>query len=71
VHPGSDRTSRLTPRSDCAMWKETAKYSRATSQTPQASVSMLNVTVHNSTIRKQLNKYGLFETVDREKVVSF
>jgi len=35
------------------------KKPRATSQTLQASVSMLKVKVHDSTIRKRLNKCGL------------
>jgi len=51
IHP-----SRSTPRSDRAMLRETAINPRATSQTPQASVSMLNVKVHDSRIRKTLNK---------------
>jgi len=34
------------------------KKTRATSQTPQASVSVLNVKVHDSTIRRRLTKYG-------------
>jgi len=45
------------------------KSPRATSQTLQASVSMLNVKVHNSTIRKRLNKYGLFGRVAGELVL--
>lgn len=31
------------------------------SQTTQASVSMLNINVHHSTIRETLNKCGLFQ----------
>ena len=45
------------------MLRETAKNPRATSQAPQASVSMLNVKVHESTIRERLNKNGLFGRV--------
>jgi len=36
------------------------KKPRATSQTLQASVSMLKVKGHDSTLRKRLNKDGLF-----------
>ena len=39
------------------------KNPRATSETLQASVIMLNVKVQDSTIRKKLNKYGLFGRV--------
>jgi len=53
------RPSKFNPRSDCAMLRETVENPRATSQTLQASVSMLNVKVHDSKVRKRLNKYGL------------
>ena len=46
------------------------KNPRATSQTLQASVSVLNVKVHDSTIRKRLNKYGLFGRVGGESLFS-
>ena len=51
--PRSGHPSKFTPRF--------AKHPRATSQTLQASVSMLNVKVHDSTIRNRQNKYGLFQ----------
>lgn len=41
----SGRPSKFTPRSDRAVLTETAKNPKATPQTIQASVSMLNVTV--------------------------
>jgi len=41
-----------------------------TSQTLQASVSMLNIKVHDSTIRNRLNKYGLFGRVAGESLFS-
>jgi len=50
--PRSGPTIKLTTRSDCAMLRETAKNPRTTFQTLQASVSMLNVNVLDSTIRK-------------------
>ena len=46
------------------------KNPRATYQTLQASVSMLNVRVHDSTIRKRLNKYGLFGRAAGESLFS-
>ena len=65
--PRSGRPSNFTPRSDHAMLREIAKNPGVTSQTLQASVSMLNVKVHDSIIRKRLNKYGLFGRVARRK----
>jgi len=56
----SGHHNRFTPRSDHAILRETAKNAQAPFQTLQASLSMLNVKVHDSTIRKKLNKYGLF-----------
>lgn len=50
--------TKFTPRSDCSIQREIAKYPRATHQTPQVSVSMLNVDVHGNTIRITLNNYG-------------
>ena len=47
---------KFTPRSEKLL-----KKTRATSQTLQASVSMLNVIVHDSTMRKRLNKLGASE----------
>ena len=46
------RCRKFTQRSDCAILREIRKSPKATSQTPQASVSMLNVKVHNSKIEK-------------------
>ena len=63
--PRSGRSSKFTPRPDCVMHRETA-----TSQTPQASVNMLNVKVHDSKIGKRVNKYGLFEGVAGESFFS-
>jgi len=47
-----------------------AKNPRATSQTLQASVSMLNVRVYDSSIRKRLNKYDSFGRVAGESLFS-
>ena len=52
------------------MSKEIAKNSRATSQILQASVRMLNVKVHDCTIRRRLNKHGLFGRVAGESLFS-
>jgi len=72
VHHSTERKiiHMFTPRSDRSMLRETAKYPRATSQTLQASVSMLKVKVHDSTIRKRLNKYGLFGRFAGESLFS-
>uniref|UniRef100_A0A3Q2VV05 Voltage-gated delayed rectifier potassium channel KCNH8 n=1 Tax=Haplochromis burtoni TaxID=8153 RepID=A0A3Q2VV05_HAPBU len=44
---------------------------RNISRTPTTSVSILNVTFHDSTIRKRLNKYGLFgKTAQRKPLLS-
>jgi len=59
--PKSGRHRRFTPRSGCAMFSGTAKPDSCCMCQPlQASVSMLNVKVHDSMIRKKLNKYGSF-----------
>ncbi|KAM3912509.1 uncharacterized protein RB166_019314 isoform 2-T2 [Leptodactylus fuscus] len=57
--PRSGRPSKFTPSLDRAMFREIVKNPRATYKTLQASVSMLNIQVHHSTIRKRLNKYSL------------
>ena len=64
----SEHVSMFTSKSDCTMLRETIKNPEATSQTLQASVSMLNV--HDSTVRKRLNKYGLFGKVAGESLFS-
>jgi len=52
------------------MLSEPLKNPRAPSQTLQASVSMLKVKVHDSTVRKRLNKDGLFGRVAGESLFS-
>lgn len=49
---------------------ETGGKKSATSQTLQALVNTLNVNVHYSTIRKRLNKYGLFERRQEKSLLS-
>ena len=44
---------RINTGSDYAMLRENTRSLRATSQTPWASVSMLNVKVHDGTVRKR------------------
>ena len=61
---------KFTPWSDCSMFRDTVKNPRATSQTLQASVSMLNVRVYDSSIRKRLNKYDSFGRVAGESLFS-
>lgn len=53
-------SQQFTQRPDGVRLRETAKIPRATCKTLQASVHMLNVKGHDTTIRKTLNKYGLF-----------
>ena len=53
--------------SECAILRERAKNPGVAAQTLQASVSMLNGKVHDSTIRKRLGKFGLFGRVARRK----
>lgn len=69
ILPESGHARKFIPRSDCAILRQTWKKRkpRATSQTLQASVSMLNVKVYDSSVRKRLNKYGLFRRVTRSK----
>lgn len=52
--PRSECPSKLTPRSDSIMLRGIATNPRT--QNLHASVSMLNSKVHDSTIRKRLNK---------------
>jgi len=65
----SGRPSKFTPRSDRVMLREIADSPRTTPQTLQASINMLNVKVHDSTIRKRWDKYGMFERVSRRKPI--
>ena len=55
-------TSLFIQRKDGGIFRETAKNPRASTQALQASVSMLNVKVNDSTIRKHLeNASSLLE----------
>lgn len=56
--------NKFTPTPDCNSC-EIAK--RSSTQTKQASVCMINVQVHYSTIRIGLNKHGFFEEVTKRK----
>ena len=49
------------------MLREIDQNPRVTFQTLQISVNMLNIKVHDSTIRERLNKYTLFGRVGRKK----
>ena len=66
--PRSGFLSKLTPSSGHLMIRDTAKNPVATSQTLQASVSMLNVKVHEIRSKKKLYKYGLFGRVAGESL---
>jgi len=52
-----EHPSKLTTRSDNPMFRENGKNPRATSQTLQTSVIMLNIRGHDSVSRKRLNKF--------------
>ena len=56
--PRTEETEKFASRLDHAMVRDTAKTPRATAQNHQASVCMLNATVHDSTIRKRLKNFG-------------
>lgn len=49
------------------MFRETANKPRATSDTLEPSASILDVKIHEGTIRNKLNKHGLFGRVVRRK----
>lgn len=49
-----------SPQSDHIRLRETANPPR-NYKTPKASVSMLNINIHLSAIRKRLNKYGQYK----------
>lgn len=67
--PRSGSRSKLNPRSDYPMLRETGKKLNSYISTLQASVGVLNVKVHHGSIRRRLNKYGLFWRVSRRKAV--
>lgn len=48
-------------------WQKFKKNPRATSKTLHISASMLNVKIHDRTIRKTLKKYDLFGSVTRQQ----
>lgn len=52
---------KLIPRSDCSLLRQTARSQRASSQTIQVNVEVLN------SIIKKLNKYGLFGRIATRK----
>lgn len=51
---------KFPPRSSCVMLRDCNKNPSASSQTLQASIIMFRAKVHDSTLRKGLNMYGLF-----------
>jgi len=58
----SGRLSKFIPRADYTLLRE-----KATSQSLQASISMLNLKIHESTVRKSLTKYDLLKRDSRRK----
>ena len=65
--PRNGCPNKFTSRSDCVMLYEIAKNTTATFQTLQASVSILNVKVYESTIRKRLNKYSFLKGLSKKQ----
>ncbi len=67
--PRSGRLSKFTPRFDRVTFREMADNSRTSPQTLQASVIMLNDTIHDSTVRQIWDRYGMFGRLARRKLL--
>lgn len=57
--PRGGHPNKFLLKSDCALLRETQNNRRATSQAPQASLSILNIKVHESAIRRRQLKYDI------------
>lgn len=68
-HPRSGCPCKFSPRSDCFMLRVIKKTPRATSCHLLASISTLNVYVHDNKIRKRLKTYGFYGRVARKKTL--
>ncbi len=56
--PRSGRPTKITPRAQRRLIQEVIKEPRTTSKELQALLALINVSVHDSTIRKRLDKNG-------------
>ncbi|KAK3510401.1 hypothetical protein QTP70_005894 [Hemibagrus guttatus] len=65
--PRSDRPTKITPRAQRQLIQEVTKDPTTSSKELQASLASVNVSVHDSTIRKRLGKNGLHGRVPRRK----
>jgi len=66
--PRSGHHSKFASKSDCE--RNVKKSQELSAQSPWAPVSILNVKVHDSTIRKRQKNYGLFGRVAGKSLVS-
>ncbi len=65
--PRSGRPTKISPRTNRKIIKEVTKNPRVTSKDLQATLALANVSVHDSTIRKRLNKNGVHGRIARRK----
>ncbi len=68
--PRSGRPTKITPRAQQRLIQEVIKEPRTTSKELQASVASIKVSVHDSTIRKRLDKNGIHVRVPRLKATA-
>uniref|UniRef100_A0A8D0AL45 Transposase Tc1-like domain-containing protein n=1 Tax=Sander lucioperca TaxID=283035 RepID=A0A8D0AL45_SANLU len=57
----------MTPRAQRRLINEVKKQSRMTAKDLKASLELANISVHESTIRKTLNKQGIYGRTPRRK----
>ncbi|KAK3568595.1 hypothetical protein QTP86_010208 [Hemibagrus guttatus] len=67
--PRSVRPTKITPRAQRQLIQEVTKDPTTTSKELQASLASVKVSVHDSTIRKRLDKNGLHGRVPRRKLL--
>ncbi len=65
--PRSGRPTKISPRAQRSLIQEVIKEPRTTSKELQASLASLKVSVHDSTIRKRLDKNSIHGRVPRQK----
>uniref|UniRef100_A0A3B4TNE5 Uncharacterized protein n=1 Tax=Seriola dumerili TaxID=41447 RepID=A0A3B4TNE5_SERDU len=65
--PRSGRPVRMTPRPQRRLINEVKKQPRMTTKDLKASLELANIAVHESTIRKTLNKQGIYGRTPRRK----
>ncbi len=65
--PRCGRPTKITPRAQQRLIQEVIQEPRTTSKELQASLALIKVSVHDSTIRKRLGKNGIHERAPRQK----